>query len=215
MLTAFKQEVVNRDIDFFTVLGDLSEDGTSEELTTIKADLDQVGVPYYATIGNHDLFQDSSKGGWDQWKSTFGAATYSVTLGGVVRIILLDTATGNIGATQFRWLENQLKTPVPFTLVGSHYPVNGGPSPSIWRLESVEERYKLTHLLNRYGVYAYVAGHLHAFEEDRVGNDILHLTVGSMYPYSLDFGSRGYVLFEYNHGSLTWQRIEMSSDSPE
>ena len=209
MLSVFKNEVTNRNIDFFVVLGDLTEDGTNQELSEIKSDLDQVGAPYYATIGNHDLFQSTPAGGWDTWKSTFGSATYSVTLGNAVRIILLDTATGDIGATQFDWLESQLKTHVPFTLVGSHYPVNDGQMPSIWRLESVEERYKLTGLLNRYGVYAYVGGHVHGYRQELVGRNLLHFTIGSMYPYALDFGKRGYVLFTYDHGQLTWQRIEL------
>ncbi len=210
MLTTFKNEVTDRNIDFFVVLGDLTEDGNNQELADIKSDLDQVGVPYYATIGNHDLFQANPSGGWESWKSTFGAATYSVTLGNAVRLILLDTSSGNIGATQFKWLENQLKTQAPFTLVGSHYPVNDGSGPSIWRLESVEERYKLTSLLDRYGVYAYLGGHVHGYREGRVGN-ILHLTIGSMYPYALDFGTRGYVLFQYERGNLTWERIDLGA----
>jgi hypothetical protein len=152
MLELFKNEVTHRNIDFFVVLGDHTEDGSNQELGQIKSDLNQVGIPYYATIGNHDLFQSAPAGGWESWKTIFGAATYSVILGGSVRLILLDTASGDIGATQFQWLENQLKIPVPFTLVGSHYPVNDGSTPSIWRLESTEERYKLTGLLNHYGV---------------------------------------------------------------
>ena len=32
------------------------------------AALDSVGLPYYVTVGNHDLFQSPSNGGWQGWK---------------------------------------------------------------------------------------------------------------------------------------------------
>ncbi len=211
-LTLFKADVSSKSINFFVILGDLTEDGTDGELSQIKSDLDDVGVPYYATIGNHDLFQAAPAGGWNTWKSTFGAATYSVTIAGVVRFLLLDTSSGDIGQTQFNWLTTQLKTQVPFTLVGSHYPVNDGMTPSMWRLESLEERFKITNLLDKYGVFAYVGGHVHGFRQGQVGN-VLHLTIGSMYPYTLDFGDHGYVLFTYDHGNLTWERVTLPSGS--
>jgi len=209
-LTQFKTDVTSRNIDFFVVLGDLTEDGTTDEFTKIKADLDSVGIPYYATIGNHDLFQQGSSGGWGTWQSTFGPATYSVTVAQAVRFIFLDSASGDIGPSQFSWLETQLKTSTPFTIVGTHYPIYDGFTPLIWRLASTEERYKLTDLLMKYQVTAYVAGHIHGYKENKIGS-VNHLITGSMFPYTLDYGNPSYALFTYDHGNLSWQQILLPS----
>lgn len=205
-LAAFKTSAVARGVSFFVVLGDLTEDATTGEFSQIKTALDGVGIPYYVTIGNHDLFQRAPDGGWDTWKSTFGPATYAVTIASRVRFIFLDTASGDIGATQFKWLETQLATSVPVTIVGSHYPIYDGVTPVMWRLTSVEERYKLTSILDRAGVYAYVAGHVHGYKQTRVGST-LHFTIGSMYPYGLDYGNPGYVLFHYLNGVMSWEWV--------
>jgi 3',5'-cyclic AMP phosphodiesterase CpdA len=205
-LTPFKTEVTAKNIDFFVVLGDLTEDGTVDEFTKVKTALDSVGIPYYATIGNHDLFQSGSNGGWTTWQSVFGPATYSVTIANAVRFLFLDSASGDIGQSQFTWLETQLKNTVPFNIVGTHYPIYDGMNPLIWRLASAEERYKLTDLLMRYNVSSYVAGHIHGFKQTQVGT-VNHLITGSMYPYELDYGERSYALFTYDHGNLTWQQV--------
>src|SRR5512138_698026 len=61
-LGRFKQDVAALGIDFFCVLGDLTNDATPDEVDSIRLDLDRVGIPYYATIGNHDMFQAD---GWE------------------------------------------------------------------------------------------------------------------------------------------------------
>ena len=206
LLPRFKADVAANNIGFFVVLGDLTEDGTTEEFKVVKTALDAVGIPYYATIGNHDLFQDSTKGGWQAWKDTFGAATYSVLVSNVVRFIFLDTASGDIGPSQFEWLRTQLLTRVPFTFVGSHYPIYDGITPIMWRLASLEERYKLTSLLDESGIFAYIAGHIHGYRENQVAK-FKHFIAGSMFPYELDYGVHGYLLFTYNHGQMTWKHM--------
>ncbi len=166
-----------------------------------------MGVPYYATIGNHDLFQSGSSGGWDTWKSTFGPATYSVTIASKVRILFIDTSSGEIGATQFQWLEAQLaNNTVPYVFVASHYPIYDGMTPVMWRLSSVGERYKLMSILNKYSVYGFLGGHIHGYRQTQVG-PTLHFTIGSMYPYSLDFGSAGFVMFSYATSGMSWQWV--------
>ncbi len=204
--TRFKADVASSSISFFVVLGDLTEDGTPAQYALSKADLDAVGIPYYTTIGNHDLFQAPTEGGWGSWKSTFGSATYSVTIGTDVRFVLFDTASGDIGSRQFDWLETQLRTPVRYTFVGTHFPVNDGMTPLMWRLSSVEERYRLASMLEHYGVYAFISGHIHGYKEATVGG-VRHFITGAMYPYELDYGGYGYLLFSYNNGALTYRYV--------
>ena len=93
LLSRFGADVAPKNIGFFVVVGDLTENATTTEYNEVKTELQAVGIPYYATIGNHDLFQAPSAGGWGGWKSTFGPGTYSVTIAGVVRFIFLDSAS--------------------------------------------------------------------------------------------------------------------------
>ena len=207
-LVRFKQDIQKYDIAFFTVLGDLTEDGSNEEYRDVKADLAAVGIPYYATIGNHDLFQSGRAGGWSTWSASLGPATYAVTVADKIRLVFLDTSSDEVGESQFTWLEDVLSQPGPVTLVGSHYPIYDGTSPSIWRISSLEERMKLSSLLNRYNVHSYVGGHMHGFRESMVGS-VHHFIVGSMFPEALDVGLHGYLLYTYDHGNLTYQRVDL------
>jgi len=98
----FKQEVLQRNIDFFVVTGDLADNGLKEEMILCRKDLDNIGIPYYVTIGNHDLYQSH---GWSDWKSVFGPATYSMVFSDFLKIIFLDSGSGTLGEKQFNWLE--------------------------------------------------------------------------------------------------------------
>lgn len=212
MFDHFVPDVADKNISFFFVAGDLTEDGTPAEMTHVKEVLDTAGIPYFVTLGNHDLFQAPDQGGWGAYKSTFGPGTYSVQIGSEVRLVFLDTGSGEIGSSQFKWLEDQLSVFVKYTIVSTHYPIYEGQAPWIFRLESYQERYRLTALLNKYNVYAFVAGHLHGYEYAKVGN-VEHFIVGSMYPFALDLGNHGYLLFSYNNGSMSFRWVDFASDT--
>ena len=66
---------------------------------------------------------------------------------------------------------------------------------------------KLTGLLTQYKATAYVSGHNHGYKYTRMdGFD--HFIIGSMYPYALDYGNKGYILYDFNNDVLTWERVE-------
>jgi 3',5'-cyclic AMP phosphodiesterase CpdA len=207
-LGRFKEEVAARGIDFFCVLGDLTEDATPDEVDTIKAQLDRVDRRhwYYATIGNHDLFQAD---GWERFKQNYGPSCYSVVISGRIKLIFLDTADGTIGPTQFVWFEKELQDSTHTKLVLTHYPVFDGENPIMWRLVSDAERNKVQSLLERYHVYAWCAGHIHGLRHTLV-DGVHHLTCGAMAPGKLDYGNPGYLLFTFAHDSLSWQFVEIN-----
>lgn len=201
----FKQEAVQRNIDFFVVTGDLADNGLEEEMLLCREDLDNIGLPYYVTIGNHDLYQSHS---WSDWKSIFGPATYSLVFSDFLKIIFLDSGSGTIGEKQFNWLKNELQKTPTLTMVATHYPIYEGVTPSIFRLSGTEERYKLISILNNYHVYAYLSGHYHAFEHHKLGQ-FHHFINGSMYPHKLDEGTHGFLLFTITNGQISWEKIEI------
>ena len=205
-LGRFKQEVAATGISFFCVLGDLTNDATPDEVDTIRLQLARVGIPFCATIGNHDLFQSD---GWERFKENYGPSCYSVVVGVRVKLIFLDTADGTIGPTQFDWLEKELQDTAHVKVVLTHYPVFDGESPIMWRLVSDAERDKVQSLLERYHVYAWCAGHIHGLRHTLV-DGVHHLTCGAMAPGKLDYGNPGYLLFTFAHDSLSWQFVELN-----
>jgi predicted phosphodiesterase len=208
-MQAFRQAVLDQNLDFFIAAGDLTEDGNAEEFKLIKDHFDGTNIPYFVALGNHDIFQwDNPHAGWRGFQKNFGAATRVLHFGRKLKILILDTATGVIGKRQFEWLENELKqNQTIHTLLATHFPLVDGQHPSIWRLSNHEERYRLTHLLIKYKVKAYVSGHLHAFESQKIGS-IIHLILGSMYPYALDRASTpGFAVFQATEAQLDWSFV--------
>jgi predicted phosphodiesterase len=204
-LDRFRQEVVQRGIDFFCVLGDLTNDATPEECDSIKLQLERVGVPYYVTIGNHDLFQAD---GWERFKADYGPSCYAVTIADRIKLIFLDTADGTLGPTQFDWFEDELVDTGLIKLALTHFPVYDGERPIMWRLASDAERVKVQSLLERHHAFAWCSGHIHGWRHLQV-DSVHHFTCGAMAPGTLDYGSPGYLLFTFAHDSLSWEFVGM------
>jgi 3',5'-cyclic AMP phosphodiesterase CpdA len=206
-MARFQSDAVDRGIDFFCVLGDLTRDGTSEQMRRARAGLDSIGIPYYVTLGNHDLFQANA---WPSYKAEFGPGCYSVTIAGKVKLLFLDTAEGRLGSRQFEWLEQELSGAGDcIKFVGTHFPLYDDIVPDIGRLASGPERTKLQHLLQRHRVWAYAAGHIHGWRSIEV-EGVRHFITGTMQADEgrLDFGRLGYLLVTFTHDSLSWQRVD-------
>ncbi len=204
-LGRFRQEVAGRGIEFFCVLGDLTNDATADEVDSIKLQLERVGLPYYVTIGNHDLYQAD---GWERFKQNYGPSCYSVTVADRLKLIFLDTADGTIGPTQFGWFEGELQDSLYARIVLTHFPVYDGEKPIMWRLASDAERAKVQSLLEKYDAHYWCAGHIHGLRHTQV-DAVHHLTCGAM-AQSLDYGNPGYLLFTFARDSLSWQFIELN-----
>jgi 3',5'-cyclic AMP phosphodiesterase CpdA len=186
-------------IRFFLVLGDLTEHAKEDEAVLMKRTLDGTGIPYYVTVGNHDI---SNKDGWALFKRYFGPATYSVVIGKAVKFIFFDTASGMVGEEQFKWLQAELDDNRYMKIVGTHYPLVDT-SGLNWQLPSKEERYKLISLLNAGKAAAYACGHFHGYAHTQISG-FQHFITGSMYPYVTDAGDHGLAVFTYDNGTLTW-----------
>jgi hypothetical protein len=164
-------------------------------------------VPYYLTSGNHDLYQADA---WEDWKAVFGPSAYSITVAGRVKFIFMDTADGSIGQSQFDWLEEELGGAERYKIVGTHFPCYDGLNPGIYRLASSTERLKLQSLLRRGRVYAYIAGHIHAWRETEI-DGVPHY-ICALSPGGMDYGRPGYMLFTCSHGDLSWERVEIPEE---
>jgi len=206
-LGRLRQDVAARGIDFVCVLGDLTNDAIKPERESLLAKFDSLGVPCYCTIGNHDLYQAD---GWQWFQMTFGPSCYCLAAGGRIKLLLLDTAEGLLGQEQFDWLERELDDGGrSLKIVGTHYPVYDGIAPTMWRLASAEERYKLMSLLSEYGVHSFVAGHIHGWRHTVI-NGVNHF-ICAMPAAGMDYGKPNYLLFTWAHDSLSWRHVEFET----
>jgi 3',5'-cyclic AMP phosphodiesterase CpdA len=203
-LPEFRQGIAANGVKFFCVLGDLTNDALATERDELLTQFDSTGLPYYCTIGNHDLYHAD---GWKWFKDTFGPSCYIVNVAGKIKLIFLDTAEGTLGPEQFDWLERELADSAGFqTIVATHYPIYDGTQPIMYRLSSSNEQYKLLSLLAQYHVRYFVAGHIHGwryFEIDSLNHFVASLPTGTM-----DYGKPGYLIFTWAHDSLGWEHVE-------
>jgi Icc protein len=96
--------VLNRepDIDFLLGAGDLTERGTHEQLRRFERELQSLDIPYYTTLGNHELGQSPSL-----YQEYYGRGSQSFVYHGV-RFTLLDSASATIDPIVFGWLDQWL-----------------------------------------------------------------------------------------------------------
>lgn len=200
-LEQFQRDVDSLGIEFYCVLGDITEHGAEAEYDSAQRVLNSIGR-FYLTIGNHDLYHAS---GWEDFKRYFGPATYAVRAGTRLKLVFFDTAEGEVGKTQFNWLEEVLADSTGVKLVFTHFPLYDGATPGIFRLASSAERAKLQSLLMKHRVYAYCSGHIHGWRSTII-NGVNHFIVGTM-SSSLDFGEPGYLLFEVRGEKISYRFV--------
>jgi len=90
------------DLDFLLGAGDLTEEGEVDELERFQHELATLSVPYYTTLGNHELGERPPA--YQQW---FGRANFQFAHRGVY-FTLLDSASATIDPLALEWLDGWL-----------------------------------------------------------------------------------------------------------
>lgn len=101
-------------VQFVIVMGDLSDVGTLQELTATKQALDASGLQYYATPGDHDLWdsRDKASDPPKNFVEVFGSTYQSFSYGNA-RYILIYNSDNYLGldGVQLKWIEDELSRP--------------------------------------------------------------------------------------------------------
>lgn len=145
------------DIAFVVLTGDITELGTTEEIKTARAILDELKVPYYIIPGNHDT--GWSESGGVAFAAIFGYDKFSFTYNGI-RFIgcasgpYVRMSDGHVPRDAVNWLEKELSTlkpdqPVIFL---NHYPLDNG----------LDNWYEVIDRLKQKNTIAALCGHGHA-----------------------------------------------------
>lgn len=91
------------DVEFLLAAGDLTERGTSAQLEEFQARMRGLAVPYYVTLGNHELGVRPPP-----YHDYFGRGNASFVHRGV-RFTLLDSASATLDPIVYDWLDEWLR----------------------------------------------------------------------------------------------------------
>jgi len=162
--------------DMVIVKGDLSVDGTMDELETFR----RLYIGTFAdklrvVRGNHDAYKGQREFMGDQWIQLNGLA-----------IALLDTTiptetTGRIDPEQFEWLESRLSSSTtPVMIMGHHQQWIEGPRSDDYFGIHPDSSDQLTDLVTKHScVIAYTAGHTHRHRVRRMrDNNVPSIEIG-------------------------------------
>jgi predicted phosphodiesterase len=86
---------------FLLGAGDVTQDGTVAELDAFEAQLATLAVPYFTTLGNHDVPLGR------EWQRRVGRASFSFVFRGV-RFSLVDSGSASLDPLVYQWLDGWL-----------------------------------------------------------------------------------------------------------
>jgi 3',5'-cyclic AMP phosphodiesterase CpdA len=148
---------------FVLACGDLAQDGARTDFQTFGAEAAALGIPVYATPGNHDLFNN----GWPHYRDTLGRSLYSFAVGsglGTLRVIAVDSANGTLGGPQRAWLERRLDARTEdFCVTFTHMEFFSESIIETQQWTDINETYSLMHLLETSDVNVHFTGHTHRY----------------------------------------------------
>ena len=160
-------------IRFALISGDLTSQGTPEELEEFQREMKTLAFPCYSTLGNHELGTRD-----DLYHDYFGRGNYAFDFRGV-RFLMLDSASATLDPLVYTWLPGWLEGGrdrldvatmhiVPIDPVGSR---NGS-------FASRAEADKLLLQLARGGVDQTFYGHIHSYYAFENAGIPAHITGG-------------------------------------
>jgi len=98
------ERVIDDDVKFVAIVGDITQTGSRAEIEKFIGIANNLGVPVFPVIGNHDVFF----GNWPAWERLIGSTVYRVNVGEDT-LLILDSANAFLGAQQLAWLESELR----------------------------------------------------------------------------------------------------------
>jgi 3',5'-cyclic AMP phosphodiesterase CpdA len=169
-----------QNVDFFVPLGDLAWD-LLEAHPPVREALQQVGLPYYPVLGNHDINLKSPQPFYarETYQHYFGPTYYSFDYGQVHFIVLDDigyegwdvemdekgSTTGFLDPNVLLWLRNDLAHTPPDRLIFflSHIPIFSKTAAHN-NYRNITNRERLFELVENRPLLFSVAGHTHCIE---------------------------------------------------
>ncbi len=143
-------------VDFVLHVGDIADFGLPKQYQWGNGLLEELKVPYFVTVGNHDLVGN----GLEAYQAMFGSLDYSFIYQGI-KFVLINTNSRefefNGSVPNLQWLDNELTPSAAFTKAVVVFHV---PPFDVDFDNQLETRFEET-LLKHNNVLFTVHGHLH------------------------------------------------------
>lgn len=196
--------VVNQqpNLEFLLGAGDLTERGNRPQLDRFERELEALNVPYYTTLGNHELGVEPTI-----YQELFGRGSFSFVHRGA-RFTLLDSASATLDNLTYRWLDDWLvRGRDQFHVVGMHVPPLDPTGVRNGAFASRDEAMALIGKLQARDVDLTVYGHIHSFYDfDTAGIPAVISGGGGAIPERFDNIGRHFVVFEVDPARQTFTK---------
>ena len=199
------QEAIDRVQDIFTLVnaepglsfllgaGDLTDEGEHDELERFQTELASLHVPYYTTLGNHELGSEAVPA-YQDW---FGRCNFQFVHRGVY-FTFLDTASATIDEAAYAWLDTWLARGQGSVHVAlMHIPPFDPVGTRNAAFASRGEAATLVGKLARAGVDLALYGHIHSYYSFENGGIPSFISGGGgAHPERADDIGRHFMVFE-------------------
>jgi outer membrane protein assembly factor BamB len=167
MLKKAVEEVNNSNFDMVIVNGDLTNEGSDEQLANVKSILDQIKHPLYVLPGNHE--NNWSQSATKTFVDLFGADRFVTEIDSLVVIGIncgpfMKMGDGHIKQEDLHWLKSTLDkmvTPGKRVLSFNHYPI---------RENDLDNWQDYADILLQYPVIGHINGHYHSWKHYHIGD---------------------------------------------
>ncbi len=188
----------SRGAAFMVDTGDISGDGSSEELTVYKQLTDGSGLKFYTLPGNHDVGLGGTS---EAYASVIGATYYSFDFSGD-HFILVDNADDRTGIddAQMQWFDSDLSANAakPHQFIFAHIPIADPSLPSAHVSgelggEGLRSGQRLVRDASKLAnVSDFFFGHIHAYWAYSLGGKPAYITGGAGAPLYFPEALGGY-----------------------
>jgi len=185
------------DLRFLLGAGDLTERGTVAQLIRFRRELESLDIPYYTTLGNHEL--DGATTSFQAW---FGRGSFQFVFGAVY-FTMLDSASATLDPLVYDWLRDWLaRGRDSVHVVGMHIPPLDPIGVRNGAFASRGEAAALLADFAEHGVDATFYGHIHSYYEFRnAGIPAFISGGGGAIPERFDNMGRHFMVIEVNADS--------------
>lgn len=189
------------EIEFGLISGDLTEQGSREELERFQMELRTLSFPVFATLGNHELGTSETL-----FHELFGRGNFSFEYRGA-RMTLLDSASATLAPRARKWLEGWTEQAGERPhLVVMHIPILDASGKRSGAFASRQEANTVLDTLSRGGVDLLVFGHVHTYERYQLaGIPTIISGGGGSIPMRLDGIGRHYLKVEVDPVHQTFE----------
>jgi len=145
-------------VDFLLGAGDLTQRGTADQLSRYQRELQALEVPYYTSLGNHELGQSPTL-----WHDYFGRASLHFDYRGAA-FSLVDSSSATVDPVVYGWLDGWLdEHSADVHVVAMHIPPLDPTGVRNGAFASRNEAAKLLLKLARGHVDLTLYGHIHSY----------------------------------------------------